>query len=423
MTEVNAAKSVIHKAVELHRSFERVLPKDASDRDKKLTEVFLVYRKGSLSVVRKKSLWGILLRLHQFFFRSSSPLSLSKSWSEAISLMAELAKTNVRECQKCIANEKVETGFTIERLYQGLEKELSSIKRHVEKRAKYSAFAKVPQKMPLPADHRENRKQLLSFLERRNFLKQKNLESFINELPDPNPLLEEIVSDLASDEEITTALSHALLRAITLTNDTKKTEGYEALLRELSDVSQTCSGSSTVSLKEIGLVFGDHFIGERCLKENGKTEELAGDYSSVPYARLLGSFLDQYKEMTPELMKLKALFRGAIDLRKQPSVQELKKEIERQIRDPKASSCLLLGGWQKHSICYEIEKQSNGKYAFRVYNKGGGIEFHQSHMPNYSKKRFPCVAVKDIPKKDILSSAFLGGLKNIIYLDKKRINF
>lgn len=69
-------------------------------------------------------------------------------------------------------------------------------------------------------------------------------------------------------------------------------------------------------------------------------------------------------------------------------------------------SCFLAGGWIApnggHSINYEISKQENGKYTFKVFHRGAGIEYHDGPSMQDDQIYYPAVhEIYDIEENNL----------------------
>ena len=78
------------------------------------------------------------------------------------------------------------------------------------------------------------------------------------------------------------------------------------------------------------------------------------------------------------------------------------------------------GGWTKigsasgHSIVYEVIRQQNGKYTFRIYNRGEGINNYYACARIQSKNQcLPFTEILDVRKVDLLNPLFLLALQEI----------
>lgn len=68
------------------------------------------------------------------------------------------------------------------------------------------------------------------------------------------------------------------------------------------------------------------------------------------------------------------------------------------------------GGWTLHAINYEVRRDANGSYSFRVFNSGEGLDYHFSiDIPGRSLV-FPYVEKRAVTRQSLLSKAFLGTL-------------
>lgn len=74
------------------------------------------------------------------------------------------------------------------------------------------------------------------------------------------------------------------------------------------------------------------------------------------------------------------------------------------------------GLWEldvSHSIVYEVVKQENGHFTFRVYNRGAGVDFSQDALVEGQKYYFPFTEIVDITPDSLMSPAFLKALQEM----------
>ncbi|MEI8125927.1 MAG: hypothetical protein WCG42_09235, partial [Parachlamydiaceae bacterium] len=79
------------------------------------------------------------------------------------------------------------------------------------------------------------------------------------------------------------------------------------------------------------------------------------------------------------------------------------------------------GGWLKHAIVYEVLKQENGLFTFRVYNTGEGLEYYARAVVEAKTHFFPFIEIIDIPSENLLNPIFLQGLKELKQIEKGQI--
>ena len=103
----------------------------------------------------------------------------------------------------------------------------------------------------------------------------------------------------------------------------------------------------------------------------------------------------------------------------QKGYKEFRSILETTLADLKAGdSFFFQGGWAKkgsligHSIVYEIIKQKENGYTFRIYNRGEGMGgLHSQSLHQNQSKYLPFIEVVDIQKEKIVSPLFLRSLQ------------
>lgn len=227
---------------------------------------------------------------------------------------------------------------------------------------------------------------------------------FLNASSDKKDILD--VLEKGNIEYSKQALKHALLKAISYSTSDANVEVYSRILKSIDPLPKYTP--EVVSSKHIAIVFGDSFA-----KKSG----FEGDYDGTPYGRLVVDFLKSKDRPNPELQKI---IENAIALHSFSGTDSasLKESIKMRF-DSGQKKCLLYGGWADHSITYEIEKQSDGRYAFRVFNEGSGVDFHKSSLTGYREKYDGCLSVKDIPEHLLFKSELLGCIQGLLHIKSK----
>ncbi len=153
-------------------------------------------------------------------------------------------------------------------------------------------------------------------------------------------------------------------------------------------------------LRQFVMAFGDRFI---------KNSGLEGDLSSRPYIELMGEFIQSRGFKSQLASQMSDFLSNFIDLRESKcSSEDLRREIKKTLAasSHERKKCLLIGGWVGHAIVYEIEKQTDGRYAFRIFNKGQGSELADQLEEAYHSKVAGCISVKNIRRSCFLKRIF-----------------
>lgn len=188
-----------------------------------------------------------------------------------------------------------------------------------------------------------------------------------------------------------------LLQVIQLTTIPDKDESSEEFMLDMN---------------AFAAVFGDSFLAHSGFE---------GHVSSRPFTHLAAKFIAKKKMDTPLAKQLHHLMEhpinvddstcSAADLR-----DKIKKSLDEYPFEPKR--CLLFGGWTSHAILYEIERQENGNFTFRIYNEGEGGHLVDHLKGIYSDKIAGCIGIKNIPEKNLYKRNFLACLQGLTSMSK-----
>ncbi len=106
------------------------------------------------------------------------------------------------------------------------------------------------------------------------------------------------------------------------------------------------------------------------------------------------------------------------------SITAFRDELIRQLLAlPDGMSLFMPGGWKGHAVNFQFTKQSGDSYGFRVYNEGGGLEYHASSLLGYKQQYFPFVEVTEIPFANVTSFAFLSLIQDIYLKPLSEVDF
>jgi Protein of unknown function (DUF3638) len=91
----------------------------------------------------------------------------------------------------------------------------------------------------------------------------------------------------------------------------------------------------------------------------------------------------------------------------------------------KGNSMWLPGGWSGspgHAVLYRVQKQSNGKYSFIIFNTGGGLKYHDSIIVDGETKYQTHLTIKDISPKKFLTPEIYQHLLEIQFESSTDVN-
>jgi hypothetical protein len=84
-----------------------------------------------------------------------------------------------------------------------------------------------------------------------------------------------------------------------------------------------------------------------------------------------------------------------------------------------------MGGSIDHAIIYQITyqaKHNKPAYIFRVFNSGGGSNFHASILDGVNRLTYPYIEKSEVSREAVLRISFLKAIRDLEYADKSRPN-
>lgn len=218
---------------------------------------------------------------------------------------------------------------------------------------------------------------------------------------------EEVIQHLKEEPPNTESLAFALMRGISSVRE-DKIDTLLDVIRTLSPAGSPPPEPMTdLNVHRMALIFGDSFI---------KRSGYEGEQSSMPFVHLMQAFLASKGELTEEESSMQKALSGVVDLRVPGDTSEHLAEISAQVE--RNGRCLISGGWLKHAIMYEIVKQDDGRYEFRIYNEGEGIQYHSGGQIGYKRKTEGCKVVRDIPHELLFRGSVLANLEQLFQMTK-----
>lgn len=407
MTIYRDAREDIREAYTLAQQIEKIITRSKKPKEEVLQQIFLatVGPEGRLAAIEKSSLQGRVLKMrHKKGAKTQTKwgaLHAEANFQKASDLIKRVAGAD-DSLKEEIAREFKVSIESLNKTLSAFHDSIDSIRTHVIQKGTHTLVGLVAISTLVKKTEEEIKGELVG--KKFEPAIAQSIAHFVNESSEKNQLLQEIFDTERSVEEITRFVSQALWRALLTAGDNKRDE-YTKMIWKLVP-SELEAG---VSLQTIEHVFGDHFLGE---------VETTEEPSPSWYARLFVQSLDARSASHTEATgRLRTLVNGVIHLRTNADISTLKLTIEYQLNT--VGSCLLMDSWKGGSVLYEIERQKNGTYTFRIYNRGKGFEYNPQYSPQYSVKRAPCIAVKDISKGKLLGAQFLGGLQGLGALDER----
>ncbi|HEY2810081.1 MAG TPA: DUF3638 domain-containing protein [Rhabdochlamydiaceae bacterium] len=164
-----------------------------------------------------------------------------------------------------------------------------------------------------------------------------------------------------------------------------------------------------------------HFLGSRFIKGrlmNGKSLEGGQRYDIIPwFSTLLNDALKEEDVTQEERREINAL---QVCLSQMLEVEAVHKKIVnyrtweeraalfsewmtyRLARVEVGESYTVYGGWTKHSMVYEIIRESKDSFFLRIYNTGGGVENHPQIEEDFNDQNMQVLTTHSIPAEKLL---------------------
>lgn len=409
-------KDAVRQGEELYRNYS----KNVATKD--LSSIFIVSTKNGLEFIDKNSLRAFWLRLicgiRTLFGIGDQAFNVQKNIEAAAKILKKATKCDDKFFKTSRTN-LIELGLVLKQIKSHVVKSrsLKGKKVNALKQAKISLH--VPE--VAAKYHFASLQELRSALERHlqealPTLSKQECDETVSALvnrQDASCVLDGLKraslrhkTGAEADYKDYNGLRLALMKALPLLCE-EASRTITGVLTKLEPPKQAVDATDT-SLERFAKIFGDAFI-----EDSG----FEGDYSTAPYATLFSEFLDLQKNAGD----LKTILDSHINLlTTTPNKENILKALSCCKETPKR--VLLLGGWEKHAVVYEIATQENGKYSFRVFNEGNGINYHDEEEHPLKPRYSPTLAVKDIPEKLLFNYTFLHSLKALTLMPEDGIN-
>lgn len=437
----STSQEMIYRAVDLMRSFEEERAKNQSCR---ISDFFLVKMDdGSLRFLRKKSLSGRWAAFKAVIAaklgKKESQLNITENLSAAAKVVAEASKGDQKFFEQLALNlsegqqEKVQAD-ELQGMVKGLADVLNNIAARVEERRKLkglqnleprvltsqAALKPVQQAFEEIAESRAKASEILAQLfkdvpeEAMPSEEKEEVKKAVSDLIFSHPQGPHILSSLSNNE--INLLRQAILEGICRAPE----ERAERLLTALRHLPISPAPDQPtlpkIEIQPIAQVFGDSFLRQSGFESGLKISKMA---------KFVTEFIDAHHLSTPLADNIKHNLSSAIELQNQDLTGRqlrtmLKKQLEMQ-KGKGAKKCLMIGGWQNHEILYEIEKQPNGRYTFRLFNRKPGEKQQAMLVNRYGvEAKTGYVEFCNIRSKDLFRSSFLTSLISLTTTDENR---
>lgn len=444
-----SSKDVIRQGLELYANFDKVMKKNPNN---KITDLFFIHTGKGLEFIHKKSAKGKWLAftsaVKRLFKAKDDPLRIASNLESAAALINAATKADDKFFEQLAKEQAVAQGqhpTKQEIILQSkkmraninqLGDHLQGIRSHIEiarlKKGRVTTdLARIPihKTKAVAQTHFDD---LIKFTDETKTLLLPLFKD--SELPDDikEELAEEItvllsthVDGAAIVDELKAAAKHdfppasldtlklAMMKGVTYVSPARS----EKLLTALQEIPSVPPQGQGVPFTDLMLVFGDKFIAESGLE---------GGDSTIPYCQLMADFIKDRNISTPRAKQMQELAANMIDLRNAAgnSGESLRKEIKQKLAAQKGEltkKCVFNAGWVGHGIVYEMEEQKDGKFTFRVFNRGEGADLHDQLKGKYGTTDIACIEIKDIPKKRLFKKNFLGALGQLSSMSKDGI--
>lgn len=419
----NLPKQNLHKLINLYEKYNSAITSIQGTRS---SDLFLLKKADSEFEFIHKNSWkgrGIALKTWVFRLFSSKEDTLSiGSHLPELFMLLDKVNNSTKFIQQVAKERKCSDTKDILSRIKGLHKHLLDIEKHVK-------ASRIKKGIVQPIYKREDSScQKVQDTSAKFF---DDINTFIKETTDllqqqfPKQLTSEDCSEIASflssqahietiinslkknnHEPLFSALRMGLAygsneRSVKIFNILQKIVPFESVIKDVNvDIDKR---DSWINL--IANIFGDPFI---------KGTSWEGEGSPAPFLNALSTYLEKRGIGTPAANQMQYVAQNwinAVSL----TPNEFHKKIQQVLKDCPGSpkKCLIFGGWQKHSIMYEVEQQKNGLYAFRIFNRGEGSNYQDFLNVNYRSDVAGCISIKDIPSHLLFKSGFLGSLSQL----------
>lgn len=157
----------------------------------------------------------------------------------------------------------------------------------------------------------------------------------------------------------------------------------------------------------------------------GRGTELEGLPGIVPL-NLLISFLRQKASLERQDLPLLPQLERALHLSKvlKSGTIALSTVLSHQLRSAKVGEPVFLpGGWagapSGHAVYYEWMKQPDGRFSFRIYNTGAGLNYHPGATVPFDEMKITFSEQVDIPLENILKDSLLTLIQQLQTIPQK----
>jgi len=413
--------TIVH-AYELHAQMQKRLNEKKGTQ---VTDLYFFQTNTGIECVRKKSFKGRWLAFKggiAHFFGQESRLDAEKTFKKLSDMCKRVSSAYDPAFQKALATKNLDES-TLHGDIQDLAEKLEKVKQHISSEMARNGNKKVKAEIiknleflvtpksatdTFDADKASDLLKNLGLSDKESSALVSRLHGYADAghlvavLQDPNSDLKE------KQTQLLLACYHALR---TTPESAPEFQALESTLATVSKMgASTPVFSAPIQEKYIAFTLADAFISESGLE---------GGVDAQPYAALAVECIDRLNLSSPEAKSLKQVLQHGINLRDSSiSSDSLREKIHHQIdaQDSPHQRCILYGGWAKHAIVYEIEKNPDGRYSFRIYNEGDGNQFHDKQAGAYKDKYAGCIAITDIPEKLLFRRSFLASLQSLCAL-------
>jgi hypothetical protein len=224
--------------------------------------------------------------------------------------------------------------------------------------------------------------------------------------------------------DVTSALPH--IQPVAPDADEKPTSDDKAILHVLGDVFGKESGLEGQTWQESHDLLENRLRVFRTILKQVETKKyITSAQQAEPCAGILGGYHpEEDKHASPmvdfEPADLKDIIdhgEVAIQLSKAfgTSLEVFSKEFLSKLENLKKSGDWLyfMGGSIGHAVLYQVLKENENSYQFRVYNSGDGLSFHGALLEGSSQRSFPYYELRSVSSDKLTRLAFLKALRDL----------
>lgn len=418
----------IRQAYDLFQNLEKQTHPKGKGKEISLSELFLVRKEDHFEFVKKSSLQGRWLGFKarvSRFFGAKDALNIEANLKDVANLLEKVSKSEEKFFSQAAAKiSKLGMPIDASALHECINQlamNTKKLKSHVaESKLKAGITYDKISHVNIYVTGIKSAAERHFFGDEKRFSEEvkKQLKSCVGDAfnEKEHDEIASVLRSYADTPKVLEALKHhdvgplflALCKNLAYVSDTRASDLQKIIEKIQPAVVKPLS--IPYELREFATIFGDSFTKDTEI--SGSEMKNWGNYSSIPYINLFHEYLKEANLDTPLAKKLNSMLTNYVDLSSAKlSAEDVRQALNKALDKNEAEGVFLTGGWGGHAIMYEVLRQENGKYTFRVYNEGEGVQMHDQLQDKYKSKFAGCIEINDIPEKLMFRRSFLASIQ------------